>query len=53
MNPTDQQVADWIPTVNRGCPEWESLGGTARAWWKDRYVACHTRLAGGRGANGA
>lgn len=56
QNPTDEQVAAWIPTQNRGCPPWASLGGTARAWWRDRYSSHqirNARLAGGRGANSA
>lgn len=47
----DQKVAAWAKTQNRGVPAWQSLSGSAQAFWRDMYLARHGSAAEGEGAN--
>lgn len=43
--PTDQQIAAWIPTQNRGVPPWHALDEEARDWWRHAYEQAKQREA--------
>lgn len=42
---TDEQVAAWIPTQNRGVPPWAALDEEARDYWRLAYARAQHRQA--------